>query len=558
MAERQLGSGQESGGMAGMGGMAHDTQRGQESGGMGGMGGMAHDAQRGQESGGMAGMGGMAHDTQRGQESGGMAGMGGMAHDAQRGQEMGSMPQMEGMAGMAHSKEAAWLAGAVILLGLWLMGSPWALGYAQPATFPGGVARITELRGLASPETRGDWMAYSDFASGLALTVLGLAWLYRSKVLAPWIAALVGLWLLFAPLVLWSPSPAAFLNGQLVGALVLAFTILIGSMPGMMKIMQPGPEVPPGWSYNPSSWPQRVVVIALAFVGFALSRYLAAYQFGYANEVWEPFFGDGTKRILDSDVSVWWPVSDAGLGMLSYELELLMGFMGGTSRWRTMPWMVAMFAVLVIPLGVTSITLIILQPVMVGTWCTICLVTAAGMLAMIPLTIDEVWGMGQYVLERRRRGESLLRVFVLGGSADGDERDVRSPGIGESPRRSFPAMAWGVTVPPGLAVAAVAGLWLLASPQILGTGGPLSDNNNIAGALVATVAVIAMAEVVRPLRLLNLGVAAWILVAPLLLDGANGATWISSIVVALAVAAPSLPRGPIRERYGQRARLAHA
>ncbi|MEJ7793846.1 MAG: hypothetical protein WKF65_17945 [Gaiellaceae bacterium] len=39
----------------------------------------------------------------------------------------------------------------------------------------------------------------------------------------------------------------------------------------------------------------------------------------------------------------------------------LSGFMGGTNRWRTMPWMVLMFFILVVPLGIVSIVLVILQ-----------------------------------------------------------------------------------------------------------------------------------------------------------------------------------------------------
>jgi len=143
-----------------------------------------------------------------------------------------------------------------------------------------------------------------------------------------------------------------------------------------MVMMQPGPDLPRGWTYNPSTWQQRAPIIALTFVGFFCARYLAAFQLGYIDRVWDPFFVDGTKRVLTSDVSKAWPISDAGLGALSYMLEALSGFMGGVQRWRTMPWMVAMFGFLVVPLGVTSIVLVILQPLMVGAWCTICLVTA--------------------------------------------------------------------------------------------------------------------------------------------------------------------------------------
>ena len=29
----------------------------------------------------------------------------------------------------------------------------------------------------------------------------------------------------------------------------------------------------PGWTYNPSSWPQRLPIIALALIGFAIAGY---------------------------------------------------------------------------------------------------------------------------------------------------------------------------------------------------------------------------------------------------------------------------------------------
>jgi Vitamin K epoxide reductase family. len=203
-----------------------------------------------------------------------------------------------------------------------------------------------------------------------------------------------GIWLLLAPLVFWSPDASAYVNDTLIGALVIAFSVLIPMMPGKahhMVMMQPGPDLPPVWSYNPSTWLQRAPIIALAFVGFFISRYLAAYQLGYIDSVWDPFFGDGTKRILESEVSRAWPISDAGFGALAYMLEALSGFMGGVRRWRTMPWMVGMFGFLVIPLGATSIVLIILQPLMVGTWCTLCLITAAAMLIMIPSLWMKSW-----------------------------------------------------------------------------------------------------------------------------------------------------------------------
>jgi len=84
----------------------------------------------------------------------------------------------------------------------------------------------------------------------------------------------------------------------------------------------------------------------------------------------EPFFADrgglnGTETIIASDVSKAWPIPDAGLGAVTYMFEILMGVMGDRRCWRTMPWMVTMFIIVVVPLGVASIYFIIIQPIVI-------------------------------------------------------------------------------------------------------------------------------------------------------------------------------------------------
>jgi hypothetical protein len=142
-----------------------------------------------------------------------------------------------------------------------------------------------------------------------------------------------------------------------------------------------------------------------------ISRYMATYQLGRIDSVWDPFFQPGTQMVLTPDVSRAWPVSDSDLGSVSYLLVALSEFMGGVSRWHTMPWMVLTFGVLVVPLGITSIMLVIMQPVMVGTWCTLSLVTALFMLVMITLALDEGWAMIQFMQRSGRDGKPLWRTF---------------------------------------------------------------------------------------------------------------------------------------------------
>ena len=434
---------------------------------------------------------------------------------------------------MEHGVAPLWTYYANLALGIWLLTGPAAFGYGSQA------------------------MVWSDLVSGALVVVLGtLALRPRCNTLARWALSFVGMWLLIAPLVFWERNPAAYASNTLVGTFVITFAILL-SMPSKAHheaMMQPGPEVPPGWSYNPSTWWQRAPIIALAFVGFFISRYLAAYQLGHIPTVWDPVFPDGTQRVLESDVSRAWPISDAGLGAVAYLIEVLMGFMGGKTRWRTMPWMVTFFGILVIPLGVTSIVLIIMQPLMVGAWCFLCLISALAMLLMVPLAVDEVVAMAQFMLQSRREGQPFWRTFWVGGTL----RDVpahenpREPHPGTPVRQQLAAMAWGVNVPWPLLVSALLGAWLMAAPSVFGLPlqAPASSSDQLVGALVVTIAVIAMGEVIRPVRFVNVLLGAWLLAAPWLLSGATPALTISDLAVGVALIGLSLSRGPVREQYG--------
>src|SRR3712207_131609 len=104
-----------------------------------------------------------------------------------------------------------------------------------------------------------------------------------------------------------------------------------------------GEHAPPGWSGNPSCWTQRLPIIGLVLVGFGIAGYLALYQLNIFTSVWEPFFGDGSRKILNSSVSHILPIPDAALGALGYLADAVTGSIGGRERWRTMPWIVILF-----------------------------------------------------------------------------------------------------------------------------------------------------------------------------------------------------------------------
>ena len=178
-------------------------------------------------------------------------------------------------------------------------------------------------------------------------------------------------------------------------------------------------RVPPGWVENPSEIRQRVPIVVLALVGFAIATYLSLFQLDVIPAVWEPFFGDGSRVILTSGVSHALPVPDAALGAFGYLLDAVTGSIGGRTRWRTMPWIVVLFGLAVGPLGVVSIMLVVIQPVVYDSFCTLCLASAVISLAMIGPAMDEMLASLQYLRRARDEGRSVWKVFWHGGPAIG-------------------------------------------------------------------------------------------------------------------------------------------
>lgn len=448
-----------------------------------------------------------------------------------------------------------------MLLGAWLVFSPFAFGAFGAHDLGAAVGQVTAERGLADPTRRLLWLAVSDLASGVLVVLFAALSLSPRLSWAQWANAVVGAWLLFAPLVFWSPSAAVYNNDTLVGALVIAFAILVPMMPGMSHAsMMDRSDLPPGWSYCPSTYLQRLPIVALGFVGFLIARQLTAYQLGHVEHVWEPFFaGSGarnaTETIITSSVSKAWPIPDAGLGAVSYVFEVLMGVMGDRRRWRTMPWMVAAFGIVVVPLGVVSIYFIIIQPIDIGTWCTLCLVAALAMLLMIPFTLDELVAMGQYLVQGHRRGEPFWRTFFTGGASPGSGQD-RHPGFDAPLRASLASALRGVNAPWTLVACALLGVVLMFTRLLFGTEPPMAHSDHLIGALILTVAVCAMAEVGRPLRFINVAFGLWLILAPWLLPGATLFASAAGAVVGIAVMALSLPRGTrSADHYGSWDRL---
>jgi hypothetical protein len=420
-----------------------------------------------------------------------------------------------------------WAYYSVIVIGLWLMTGFFPMGYEQKS------------------------MIINDIICGALLVVTGFLALNPTRILPMFIAALIGGWLCVAPLIFHAESAAAYTTGTLMGVLVMSFVLVIPNLPGIQMIVHEGSNVPPGWSYNPSAWSERIPVVFLGWLGFFTARYLAGFQLGYSDTIWDPFFGDGTRQILTSDVSESFPVSDAGLGAFAYILDVITGLTGRTARWRTMPWIVLLFGFLVIPLGIVSLTLVILQPLSVGAWCTACLLSALITVAMIPFTFDEVLASVQFIRKRKKLGHGIWKTFWFGGPDDeGSIREYTDPGNVQF-RKLLSSLWEDLSIKPWTLFFSIAlGLWFMASPGIFGYTGGVADSNHLVGAIIVSISIIAMSEVVRIGRFLNILCALWLIMALWIFGNPGGAVLWTQLAAGILLILVTFKKGIIKDEHG--------
>ncbi|MER8609084.1 NAD-dependent epimerase/dehydratase family protein [Mesorhizobium sp. M0028] len=446
-----------------------------------------------------------------------------------------------------HRAATLWAPLTNVAIGLWLVAAPFTLGLFDPASAPIPPALGHEI---ASPETRDGRLGISEIVSGLAILSLALVGMRRRWHGLQWITASIGVWVMFAPLLFWTTSAGAYATDTLAGMLIVAFAVMVPPTPGISRrALAADDDRPLGWSYSPSLFTQRIPIIGLAFVGLFVSRYLAAYQLGHIDGLWEPFFGpgetpagNGSDAVVTSWVSKGFPIADAGLGAFAYALDILAGAIGDRRRWRTMPWMVLLFGLLVVPLGVVSVSFIIIQPPLIGALCTLCIVQAAVTVVLIPYSVDEVLASCQYLWRAKQAGEPFWRTFWCGGPALSEDQtpapDLDRP-LSEV-ARDF--VTGGVNFPWTLVASTLAGALLMITPLAFGTSPPLYFSDHVTGCLVIMVAVTAMAEVARAVRFLNIALGAWIALSPFILAGGAAASLANLAIGALLVGL-SLPRG---------------
>jgi uncharacterized membrane protein len=183
----------------------------------------------------------------------------------------------------------------------------------------------------------------------------------------------------------------------------------------------------PPFDYNPSSWAQRVPIALVALVAFAISSYMAAYQWRLIDTAWDPVFGQQTMQVLDSDVSHlmqrWFGIPDAALGAIAYLGDAVLGMAGCTRRWQYRPWLVILFGIDVIPLGGVSALLVLVQATILGRYCFLCLVTAVISLLLVYWAYDEVWASLKYLWRVWKRTGDLRVVWNVFAGRYNEEAD---------------------------------------------------------------------------------------------------------------------------------------
>jgi hypothetical protein len=89
----------------------------------------------------------------------------------------------------------------------------------------------------------------------------------------------------------------------------------------------------------------------------------------------------------------------------------------------------------------------------------------------------------------------------------------------------------------------------MAAPAVLGSAGAVRTNDHVVGPLVLSAAIIAVSEVTRPVRWVNVALGLWLILAPWVL-GAEQKALANSTVVGLLLIGFALVRGRVRHSVG--------
>lgn len=152
-------------------------------------------------------------------------------------------------------------------------------------------------------------------------------------------------------------------------------------------------------------------------------------------------------------------------------------------------------------------------------------------------------------------GGSLWTIFRKGGKSEGCTKNECSPMMMELPELPWQALnasIWGMSLPWTLGSSAALGVALILCPTgfNIDIKSQAADIAHLTGALIVTVSVVCMGEVVRIGRYVNVLLATIFAIGPWLVDGVTIAYATTSTVWGAAVFVLAFPRGQVTETYG--------
>ena len=379
---------------------------------------------------------------------------------------------------------------------------------------------------------------YNDIFIGILLVILGSFSFqsFHSGYFFPF--GLIGLWLNFSPLFFWAPERMEYINDTIVGLLVLIFAFQF--LPSLHRNEREGEDIPLGWSFNPSRFSHRVPVIFFAVTCWFLARYLDGFELGYYRTPWDPFFKNGTMTVLSSKISRSFPIPDAGLGALAYSLEAILCWQGGEARWKKNPWLVLSFGVLALPLSIVSILLILSQPLIVGAWCFLCLCIAFLMLFIVLLAFPEVIATCQLLKREHSKGRSLFQVLFFGST----ERS-RASQMGIKKRKTLGiSLSWNQVLLLGLSILMI----FYTSYRTISE--PFIKSVAILAAFGVIFSTLSLAEVLKPIRFLNILIGISLCILPFVWIRSNVIDLVVSMLFGISFIVLSFYKVKIKEKYG--------
>jgi hypothetical protein len=123
--------------------------------------------------------------------------------------------------------------------------------------------------------------------------------------------------------------------------------------------------------------------MVLALAGAAVAAYLVLVQTDVVTRAWDPVFGRGSDQVLRSSFSRSLPFPDAAAGLVAYLVEAGLALTGSGDRWQRRPLLPLLFDATGLGLGAAAVVLVLLQATVVGSWCLLCLCSAALSLSIL-------------------------------------------------------------------------------------------------------------------------------------------------------------------------------